>query len=247
MMESAALEIARLAEETNYLRGSLAREREARVAAEAHLLSMEDKMLELEQAVREDCVAEFEKRLAVELARWKAGMQMSIERGEDHWDRKMEVFERGLGLHEEVDASDDGGPDNKENILVENLEEENARLRREVTILKRELAGRSPSKRVPLAERDDITASVNGSPRSGGSRHASYDENVRPENLQRRMESLSLREGQDDLRRVASVNNTRANSKSRGDGTGSAAKRVRSRKLTAKRWEGGFDDGDDVF
>lgn len=242
-MENAALEIARLAEETSHLRESLSREREARAATEEHLLSIEDKMLELEQAIREDCVAEFEQRLAVELARWKVGMQMAIERGEEHWDRKMEAFERGLGLQEHVveTTDDEGAVDNKENVLLENLEEENTRLRREVMILKRELAGRSPSKRVPLAEREDIMASLNGSPRLGRPRHVSHNENIRPESLQRRIEGLSLREAQDELRRVASVNNIRANSKSRGNAADIPIKRIRSRKLTARRWEGGLD------
>lgn len=236
------LEIAELVEETNDLRRSLAREHEARVAAEAHMLSTEDKMVELEQAIREDCVAEFEQRLTVELARWKTGMQMALERGEEHWDRKMDVFERGLGLQANAtEASDDGRLDDKENLLIENLEEENARLRRELMILKRELVGRSPSKRVPLAERDD-------SPRSAGRpRHVSQNENALPENLQRRVERLSLREGQDDLRRVASVNHTQTTGKRIGVGAGSPVKRIRSRKLTARRWEGGVDDGDDGF
>lgn len=247
MTENAILEIARLTEEIQYLRGSLAREHEDRVAAEAHFLSLEEKMIELEQAIREDCVAEFEQRLAVELSRWKAGMQMAIERGEEHWDRKMELFERGLRLHEDAaEMSDYGGLDNKENVLIENLEDENARLRREITILKRELSGRSPSRRVPLIERDDITTSI-GDAISGGSKYVGQNENVRPENLQRRMESLSLREGQEDWRKVASINSTRAKTRSRGDDAASPSKRIRSRKLTARRWEGGLDDGDDVF
>ncbi|KAK7729215.1 hypothetical protein SLS63_006346 [Diaporthe eres] len=249
-MENAALEIARLAEETNHLRESLAREQEARVSAEAHLLTMEDKMLELEQVIREDCAAEFDQRLAVELSRWKAAMQMAIERGEEHWDRKLEVFERSLEAQITVnEASDDDCVVNKENVLVENLEQENARLRREVTILKRELAGRTPSKRAPLAEREDITTSANSSPKSvhSGRVGRKVNENAQPEGLQRRMESLSLREGQDDLRRVASANNSRANSRSRADASGSPVKRVRSRKLTARKWEGVLDDEDDVF
>lgn len=230
-MENAALEIARLAEENNHLRASLAREQEARVSAEALLLTMEDKMLELEQAVREDCAAEFDQRLAVELSRWKAAMQMAVERGEEHWDRKLEVFERSLEAQVTVaEASDDDCIVNKENVLVENLEQENARLRREVTILKRELAGRTPSKRAPLAEREDITTSANSSPRSARSGRVgrNANENAQPESLQRRMESLNLREGQEDLRRVASANNSRANSRSRADASGSPVKRVRS-------------------
>lgn len=249
-MENAALEIARLAEETKHLRESVAREQEARISAEAHLLSMEDKMLELEQVVREDCAAEFDQRLAVELSRWKAAMQMAIERGEEHWDRKLEVFERSLEAQVTVaEASDDDCNVNKENVLVENLEQENARLRREVTILKRELAGRTPSKRAPLAEREDITTSANNSPRSvqSGRVGRKINESAQPECLQRRMESLSLREGQDDLRRVASANSSRANSRSRADASGSPVKRVRSRKLTARKWEGVLDDEDDVF
>jgi len=148
-MELAALEIARLTEEADMLRGELGRESEARMSAEAHLLSMEDRMLDLEQAIREDCVTEFETRLAVELARWKAGLAIEQERGEEHWDRKIELFERGLDVS-------DGVEDDKENVLVENLEQENERLRRELNILKRELQCRSPSKRMPLQEREDF-------------------------------------------------------------------------------------------
>lgn len=249
-MENAALEIARLAEETNHLREALAHEQEARLSAEAYLLTMKDKMLELEQTVREDCAAEFEQRLAVEIARGKVARQMEIERGEEHWDRKLEVFERSLEAQTSVtEASDDDSVINKENVLVENLEQENARLRREMTVLKRELAGRTPSKRAPLAERDDIATSTNSSPRSVQSNRVGrkINENVQPECLQRRMESLSLREGQEDLRRVASANNSRANSRSRADASGSPVKRVRSRKLTARKWEGVLDHEDDIF
>jgi hypothetical protein len=151
-MELAALEIARMSEEIDSLRAELGRESETRMAAEAHLLSMEDRMFDLEQAIREDCVAEFETRLAVELARWKTSLAIEQERGEEHWDRKIEVMERGLGLGVVVTAPREDD-DDKENVLVENLEQENERLRREVGILKRELAGRSPSKRLPLQER----------------------------------------------------------------------------------------------
>jgi hypothetical protein len=154
-MELAALEIARMTEEIDMLRADLAHESDARMAAEAHLLSMEDRMLELEQAIREDCVAEFETRLTVELSRWKASLAVEQERGEEHWDRKIEVMERGLGFGLVVTAAGDEDED-KENVLIEDLEQENERLRREVLVLKRELAGRSPSKRMPLQEREDF-------------------------------------------------------------------------------------------
>lgn len=271
-MEHAALEIARLSEETSRLQKRLALEQEARAVAESHLMSMEDRVLELEQAIREECATEFEQRLAVELARWKTGMQMAIERGEEHWDRKMEVFERSLALqnaaskaHKEpapAATHDDGGAEeeDKENMLVESLEEENARLRREMAVLKRELSTRTPSKRFPLMQRDDfLTSDSTGSPRSSRSRHASR--NLAPEAsisgdvLQRRMESLTLRSGEQhqssnrnhhhatiqqssaSLENIRAAENLRvaATHKSRADGSGSPLKKVRY--LGDRRWE----------
>ncbi|KAK1463864.1 kinesin motor domain-containing protein [Colletotrichum melonis] len=173
LMEHAALEIARMQEEITNLHVELDNEREMRVTAEAHLLSMEDRLLELEQTVREDCMAEFDARFELELARWKATLAAEQEKGEEHWDRKMELFEKGLGL-----TIDDEAGEDKENLLVEDLEYENERLRRENEILKRELAQRSPSKRKPLQEREDFGV------RKGGATGVS--------NLGRKMEQLRV-------------------------------------------------------
>jgi hypothetical protein len=168
-MELAALEIARLTEElealrtglvreteeNEYLRGELDRESQARLAAEAHLESLEDRiedrLLELEQIVREDCAAEFERRFAVEEARWRAIRDAERERHEKHMDKKVELLERGL-----VGTEAEAGDDDKENVLNEGLIDENERLRREIAIMRRELHGRSPTKRVPLQEREDV-------------------------------------------------------------------------------------------
>ncbi|KAI5458764.1 P-loop containing nucleoside triphosphate hydrolase protein [Mariannaea sp. PMI_226] len=153
-MEIAALEIARLSDEIDQLRTEVDLQTDARVAAEAHLLTMEDKMLDLEAAVREDCAIEFEQRLALEMARWKASMALEQERNDEHWDRKVEVLERGLT------STEDDADGDKENMLIEDLEDEVDRLRRENAILKRELASRSPSKRRPLEEREDFAPQV---------------------------------------------------------------------------------------
>ncbi|KAJ0164662.1 Kinesin-like motor protein 9 [Colletotrichum tanaceti] len=176
LMEHAALEIARMQEEITSLHIELDSEREARVSAEAHLLSMEDRLLELEQTVREDCMAEFDARFEMELARWKVTLAAEQEKGEEHWDRKMELFEKGLGV---TLAEDDNVGEDKENLLVEDLEDENERLRRENEILKRELAARSPTKRKPLRERDDF-----GGPKAGAGPAVS--------NLGRKMEQLRV-------------------------------------------------------
>lgn len=239
-MEHAALEIARLVEENRCLQETLEREQDGRLTAEAHLSSMQDRILDLEQAIREDCVAEFEQRLAIELSRWKEARQTAIEHGEEHWDRKIEVFQRSLTGHPAAVSEDVHAEEDKENVLVESLEDEIERLRRELTILKRELAGRSPSKRVPLIDREDFMASVNGSPRSARSRRLSrsvYDENVQADMVHRRLEDLTLGSG--------SANSSRASSKSRTDGAATPMKKAR--KLAARKWEGGLEGLEDPF
>ncbi|KAL3961255.1 hypothetical protein ACCO45_002778 [Purpureocillium lilacinum] len=150
-MEIAALEIARMSDEIDQLRDEVETQTDARNVAEAHLLSMEDRLLDLEAAIRDECATEFEQRLALELARFKASLALEQERSEEHWDRKVDVLERGLDAGG-LDA--DGGDADKENVLVEDLAQEVERLRRENAVLKRELAGRTPCRRAPLAERE---------------------------------------------------------------------------------------------
>lgn len=166
-MENAALEIARMADIIDQLSADLARESEARMAAEAHLESIEDRFEELEQEIREECYAEFEQRLAMEMNRWKASLSLEQERGEEHWDRKVEVLTRGVGVVVTAPSDDDYDDqveedEDKENVLIENLEQENERLRREVAVLKRELSSRTPSRRAPLQERGDLPSSKSG-------------------------------------------------------------------------------------
>ena len=160
-MENAALEIARMADMIDQLNAELARESEGRMAAEAHLMSMEDRIVDLEQEIREECYADFEQRLAMEMNRWKASLSLEQERGEEHWDRKAEVLARSVGVVVTApnDDIEDAENEDKENVLIENLEQENERLRREVAILKRELTGRTPSRRAPLQERGDLPSS----------------------------------------------------------------------------------------
>jgi hypothetical protein len=219
-MENAAMEIARMTEIIDQLTGDVARETNGRVEAEAHLLSMEDRLLDLEQEIREDCYADFEQRLAVEMARWKASLSIEVERGEEHWDRKVEVLARSVGVTVTGPSDEDGDGDgdeddenDKENVLIENLEQENDRLRREIAVLKRELTSRTPSKRAPLQERADMVGVK--SELSG---------------LGTRMENM----------RISPDNAKAATPKARVASNGSPEKK-KMRKLTTRRWEGDDD------
>jgi hypothetical protein len=238
-MEAAALEISRLAEEAEYLRQALDAERAARHEAESHLLSMEDRMIELEQAIREDCTNEFERRLEIEMARWRATMQVEMERGEEHWGRKIEVFERSMAVGdgggsdgEELDSDED-----KENVLVENVHQENERLRKENEALRREVAGMSPTRRMPLQERGSdaglavrgkaVAGPETGSPRPGRVTRGGDDEG----SLLLRLEKLRVSDAQ-------------ASSSARTPPASGSPKKIR--RLPAKRWNAVRDD-DDLF
>ncbi|KAM3075783.1 hypothetical protein ACMFMG_007910 [Clarireedia jacksonii] len=143
-MEIAALEIARMSEEIDGLRAALLRETEKRMEWEAHARALEEKMLELEMEVREECVQEMERRLEEVGRRWRGMVEEAGEREVAWRDRKVEVLLRGLGGGEEGEGEDK----ENENFLREGLEEENRRLRREVESLRREVANeRSPVKR----------------------------------------------------------------------------------------------------
>ena len=165
-------------------------------------------MLELEAVIRDDCATEFEHRLTLELARLRASFAVEQERSEEHWDRKVDLLERGLE-HDENDVD-------KENVLVENLEEEVERLRHENAVLKRELAGRSPSKRRPLEERGDLSPAVTGASSPLG---PSRQEGGGIANLGKKLEKM----------RVSSDRSSRSGS------AGASPKKMK--KLPARKWE----------
>ncbi|KAK4183387.1 P-loop containing nucleoside triphosphate hydrolase protein [Podospora australis] len=236
-MEVAALEIARLSEELDYMRQALEAERSAREEAESHLLTMEDRMIELEQAIREDCTNEFERRLEIEMARWRATMQVEMERGEEHWGRKIEVFERTIGLQQQQNNGEEGSQeseyedDDKENVLMEDMEQENERLRREVEILRRELTSMSPSKRRPLGERGSEGKSRGGSP-GRGSRKGGDKEGTG--GLRIKLEGLRVHDDDDSVGEVSSAGEGRDKKSGQNNGRSSPKK---MRRLGGRRWE----------
>ncbi|GAB1316768.1 hypothetical protein MFIFM68171_06978 [Madurella fahalii] len=234
-MEAAALEIARLSEDVEYLRQALEAERSARQEAESHLLSMEDRMIELEQAIREDCTAEFERRLDIEMARWRATMQVEMERGEEHWGRKIEVFERSMAITVTAPSEDNSAvgdeDENKENVLLEDINEENERLRRDNEVLRRELAAMSPIKRQPLQERgsDASVAARSKAPAETGSPRPGRMSKLDEGSLRQQLENLRVSDGQGPAR----------------SSSGSVGPK-KMRKLATKRWNGVGED-DDMF
>lgn len=246
-IEIAAAEITRMSEEIEYLRTALEAETEKCREAESHLVSLADRMMEQEQDIREDCAIEFEQRLALEMSRWKASLEAEKERGVEHWDRKVEVMER---LHdgERNDSFRANGHcdhDDKENVLVENLEEENGRLRHEIAVLKRELAGRSPVKRRPLRERDDLPTTSPGTttPASRGRSAAGKLQDSMGDSILRKMESLCMSD--DDADTIMGRPSTRPSGASTKSAASNASPK-KMRKLSPRKWDVALDE-DDMF
>ncbi|CAK7266685.1 hypothetical protein SEPCBS119000_002155 [Sporothrix epigloea] len=246
-VEIAVDEIARMSEEIEYLRASLEAETEKCREAESHLVSMADRMMDQEQDIREECAIEFEQRLAVEMSRWKASLELEKERGVEHWDRKVEVMERLQNREGEnswvgIDRCDH---EDKENVLVENLEEENGRLRHEIAVLKRELAGRSPVKRRPLRERDDLPMASPGTKTTTSAGHSAtgkLSDNT-GDSILRKMERLRMSD--DDADTIMGRPSTRPSGAStRSIASNTSPKKIR--KLSPRKWDVALDD-DDLF
>jgi Kinesin motor domain len=212
-MEIAALEIARMSEEIDGLREELRRSESARMELEAHLESFQDRAVEIEAEVREECYLEMENKLKSEMARWKAAWVVEQERSESHVDRKLEIYTRS------IDAVEDS--ENKENEF--DLGSENERLRREVEMLRRDLSARSPSKRMPLREsrvgRESRTHSAREALAERGEREMSREREM--ETVGREMERLRM-SGESVLKGGVPVSS-------------SPTKKVR--KLTARKWD----------
>ncbi|KAI9757916.1 MAG: hypothetical protein M4579_003252 [Chaenotheca gracillima] len=138
-LELAAQEIARLGEESEILQMRLAEEEKRRHEAESAWKATEERCLEVEQDVREECWAEMESKMEEERIRWKGVWGAETDRNDEHVDRKLEILTRSIQIYED--------PQNAGNAHVEELENENDSLRRKLAILERELQGRSPTKK----------------------------------------------------------------------------------------------------
>jgi hypothetical protein len=147
-MELAALEIARMSEEIDGLRAELQAEQEQRLEISAHLETLrselEDRLLEKEAEVREECYIEMEQKLQQEMQRWKNIWAMEQESAEEHLDRKIDLLTRGMDMTDEDKENANAGQGTAQ---TDDLEMENMRLRREVELLTRQLQSRSPTRR----------------------------------------------------------------------------------------------------
>ncbi|QSZ29032.1 hypothetical protein DSL72_003542 [Monilinia vaccinii-corymbosi] len=233
-MEIAALEIARMSEEIDGLRRELERETRLRMESEAHLQSMEDRMLDLEMDIREECYDEMERRIEEEARKWMVRLEEHGEREEEWRNRKVEVLVRGLNAGIGIGLDED--KENRNSDAMARLEMENAKLLREVERLKRELNNKSPTKpRQPssriLKESRTHVMDKSASP---------IPDNAEDHGLVLRESMAKLRVDDDDEVEVVRGAIGKLRIKKSNAGTGSPTKRVR--QLTTRKWDIGDDD-----
>ncbi|KAJ5918713.1 hypothetical protein N7454_009857 [Penicillium verhagenii] len=138
-LERALAEIQRLTKDCHGLAVRLAEEEILRSETEIRLAASEERSLDIEQEVREECWAEMDDVMEVERRRWQSAMDEQIGRNDDHVDRKIELVSRGFNIFED--------PETPSNARVEELEEENEQLRRRIAALEREMHSHSPTRK----------------------------------------------------------------------------------------------------
>ena len=144
--EALLRDFAEHAERNDVLTIRLEEERQRRRTAEAAWGAAEQRMDDLEQAVREECADEFESRLEMERRRWKARWDEEADRNDEHIDRKLTLLEKQF---ESVEVYEDEVPEQDvgQSERIMELESENEQLKERVRSLERELQGRSPVKK----------------------------------------------------------------------------------------------------
>ncbi|KAH0548156.1 hypothetical protein GP486_008119 [Trichoglossum hirsutum] len=138
-LEYAAQEIARLTEELDVMSLRLTDEELRRREMESAWKSAEERCALVEQEVREECWIEMERRIEEESHRWRGAWGEEADRNDEHLDRKLDILTRTIQIHED--------PEPSSGERIDELEDENERLRRRVDALERELRNRSPTKK----------------------------------------------------------------------------------------------------
>jgi len=139
-LEAASKEIAQLGEQIDILILQLAEEKSRREAAEACWKASEERMLEIEQEIRDECCEEMEARIETERRRWKGAWDEEADHNDEHLDRKLEIMARGIQIHEDPE------PEGDERVRM--LEDENEKLKARLEELEREKQLQSPTKKL---------------------------------------------------------------------------------------------------
>ena len=138
-MENALRELNELTEERDNFFLQLIEERTRREVAEASLAIVNERMVDLEQEIRDECYEDLEIRIEEERRRWKTVWDEEGDRNDEHLDQKLDILAKGIDVYEDPEPAGD------ERMRL--LEDENNALKRRIENLEREQQLRSPSKK----------------------------------------------------------------------------------------------------
>ena len=156
-LENALTELSILRADFEVMQVRLEEETQRRIATEESWKASESRIEEIEADVREEVWSEMEAKMALEQRRWRAARDDEMEAQDEHLDRKLEIFTRGMSIYEdEAEAEKENLPQESQEFKVDFIVdeqsrvselEENARLKEQLRGLEdRERGLRSPSK-----------------------------------------------------------------------------------------------------
>ncbi|KAI1617123.1 kinesin family member 20/23 [Exophiala viscosa] len=151
-LEQATNEASRLGEECDALAMKLAEEEIKRTEAELKLQAAEDKLVVMEQEVREECWNEMDQHLEEEKERWREAWEHEKMQNEAFVDGKLEILEKTARITIHEDQSSDS--------RVEDLERENDTLRAKIRAFEQEMQTRSPTKKSRTAPKSPVKGLV---------------------------------------------------------------------------------------
>jgi hypothetical protein len=157
-LDTSATTIARLTADLEIFTVRLREETARRKAAEASWAAAQEHMVDLEQAIRDECYLDLETAVSQERRRWQAALDSEADNAQAHLDSKIDVVIRATQAHMRsssqataspasaspaVDVYEDPAPGLSER--VEELERDNEALRARCEALEREAQARSAS------------------------------------------------------------------------------------------------------
>ncbi|SMQ47245.1 unnamed protein product [Zymoseptoria tritici ST99CH_3D1] len=156
-LEAALAELERLRADLEVTQLRLEEETQRRIEAEASWTTAEMRIEDVEAEIRQEVFAEMESQMAREQRRWRAARDEEQDLNDAHIDRKLEIMARGIQVEVFEDAEDEkenalpsdvGTKSGKNDQRLEDLEDENQRLRERLALAEREQGLRSPSKKM---------------------------------------------------------------------------------------------------
>ena len=201
-LQFAITEIARLSTENDNLSIRLAEEEIKTTEISMALRAAEEKSLNMETEIRDECWMEMETRIEEEKVRYRQAWEQEKLKGEEFLDGKIDILERGgIAIAEDSTAT-------TSDELLEEVSRENETLRMRLEALEREFQTRSPTKRATRSSTNGNTKTN----RSPSKPLLATKENLNPSSKPTLFRDISLKAPLSSTTSTSPARNTRQSS-----------------------------------